>query len=202
MHLISTRYLTCLLAVLLCAGPLADAKAQLPPSVPRYTQTAPPASVPAVVTAAVMTADTAGGAAPPAQGVDMAYIWFGNDQTNEAVRLIRANRPVEALEIADRIVKLNMRLPEAHLLRGIAFLQLKDLARAEQAFGTVIAIDRGYLGAYVYLAQIALQRGNVRQVEVYLQAIRAVALTEDCAEYRYVRNSLRSATPSPTEPGR
>ncbi len=172
------------------------AYAQMAPSAQStaLTNFVPPATVPPAANATSTPAVTA----PAAVGLTVAtdYIWFGNDQINDALKLIRSNRAVEALEILDSITKRNIRLPEAHLLRGIAYLQLKDLVRAEQAFNTVITIDRGYLGAYVYLSQIALQRNNMQQVQVYLQAIKAVALTEDCAEYRFVKNAMRSVPPA------
>jgi tetratricopeptide (TPR) repeat protein len=163
------------------------AQAQMPPSAPQ-----PGTTVPAATTVPV-TSGAAAATAPNLEStVSADYIWFGNDQINQAVQLIRSNRSIEALDILDGIVKVNMRLAEAHLIRGVAFLQLKNIPQAEQAFNTVLAIDRGYLGAYVYLSQIAVQKGNPAQIEMYLQAIKTVCQGEDCAEYRYVKNTLRS----------
>lgn len=175
------------LCALILSGP---ALAQMPPSQSSMRVATP------VMAASPATAVTTGNQTPPAVSSD--YIWFGNDQINEATRLIRAKREVEALEVLDDIIQLDIRLAEAHLLTGVAWLQLKDLTKAEQAFNTVLAIDRGYLGAYVYLSQIALQRNNTQQVQVYLQAIKAICRRDDCAEYRFVLNSLRSAPPAAT----
>lgn len=167
---------------------VAGAMAQMPPTQSSMKVATPP------MAASVPTAVTPNLTAPPV-GDD--YIWFGNDQINEASRLIRQHREVEALQILDDVIQLNIRLSEAHLLTGLAWLQLKDLAKAEQAFNTVLAVDRGYLGAYVYLSKIALLRNNMQQATVYLQAIKAICRTDDCAEYRYVQNSMRSVAPPP-----
>jgi Tfp pilus assembly protein PilF len=170
----------------ICAVLLAcPAQAQMPPQQNfRLPATIPPASNATVDNPVNVNA---------AQAISLNYIWFGNDQINQAVQMLRSGQVIQALEVLDTVTKLNMRLPEAHLLRGVAYMILKDYPRAEQSLNTVLAIDRGYLGAYVYLSQIALLKNNPQQVDVYLQAIKAVAMTEECAEYRFVKNSLRSA---------
>jgi Tfp pilus assembly protein PilF len=120
------------------------------------------------------------------------YIWFGNDAINGAAGLIKSGRYVEALAALDKVIQRDMRLSEAHLLQGVAYMQMKDLEKAKRSFGIVMAIDRAYLGAYIYMADIAVQEKNTEQAKVYLQAIKAVCLTTECAEYQYLKNALRS----------
>lgn len=150
----------------------------------------PPATVP---TTATTTAAVDAMVTPPP-----GYIWFGNDRINEAKQMIAAGRAIEALEVLDVIVQRNMRLTEAHILRGLAYLQLKDLDKATQAFNTTLAIDRGYMGAYVYLGEIAIAKKDLKQANMYLQAIRSLCISDDCAEYRYLKNSIRTAGGEPT----
>ena len=120
------------------------------------------------------------------------YIWFGNDKINEAAQMVKAKRYVEALAVLDKIIQRDMRLSEAHVLQGICYMQLKDLTKAKQAFNTALVINRAYMGPYIYLADIAVQENNPQQAVVYLQAIKAVCQTEECAEYQFLKNALRT----------
>jgi tetratricopeptide (TPR) repeat protein len=120
------------------------------------------------------------------------YIWFGNHQINEASNLIKGSRYIEALSVLDKVIARDVRLTEAHVLQGVAYLQLKDFAKAKQSFNTVLTINRAYMGAYIYLADIALQEKNPDQARVYLQAIKTICQTTECAEYEYLKNALRT----------
>ncbi|HEY1096847.1 MAG TPA: tetratricopeptide repeat protein [Alphaproteobacteria bacterium] len=120
------------------------------------------------------------------------YIWFGDDRINEAAGLIKSGRYIEALSTLDKIIQRDVRLTEAHMLQGVAYMQLKDLNKAKQSFATATTIDRGYTGAYIYMADIALQENDTAQARVYLQAIKAICQTTECAEYQYLKNSLRT----------
>lgn len=172
--------LTGLIGCIACAG---TAWAQMPPAPPSNTVPMT-ATTPAAVEAMSTT--------PPG------YIWFGNDRINEAKQMIAAGRAIEALEVLDTVIQRDMRLGEAHILRGLAYMQLKDLDKAAQAFNTILAIDRGYMGAYVYLGEIALLKKDVKQADIYLQAIRQLCVSDECAEYRYLKNAIRTAGGEPT----
>lgn len=161
---------------------------------PQVVQTTP-AQVPTTQT----TTQTATQAAPlpAAQQAGpltqpQSYIWFGDDRINEAAGLVKSGRYIEALSALDKIIQRDVRLTEAHILQGVAYIQLKDLARAKQSFNTAITIDRGYAGSYIYLADIAIQENDPAQAKVYLQAIKALCQTTECAEYQYLKNALRT----------
>ncbi|HEY1096860.1 MAG TPA: tetratricopeptide repeat protein [Alphaproteobacteria bacterium] len=162
-------------------------------------QSTPPNIVQPPSQAAVPTTQPATQATPLPNAVQagpitqaQSYIWFGDDRINEAAGLIKTGRYIEALSTLDKIIQRDVRLTEAHMLQGVAYMQLKDLNKAKQSFATATTIDRGYTGAYIYMADIALQENDPAQARVYLQAIKAVCQTTECAEYQYLKNSLRT----------
>lgn len=160
---------------------------QRPDTVPVIQTTTPQQNVQPQPAQAAQPATTAQPIAQP-----QSYIWFGNDQINEAANLIKSARYIEALAVLDKVIQRDVRLTEAHLLQGVSYLQLKDLTKAKQSFNTVLAINRGYMGAYIYMADIAIQEKNPEQAKLYLQAIRTVCQTTECAEYQYLKNALRT----------
>jgi tetratricopeptide (TPR) repeat protein len=160
---------------------------QRPDTVPVIQTTTPQQNVQPQAAQPTQTATPAQPIAQP-----QSYIWFGNDQINEAANLVKGARYIEALAVLDKVIQRDVRLTEAHLLQGVSYLQLKDLTKAKQSFNTVLAINRGYMGAYIYMADIAIQEKSPEQAKLYLQAIRTVCQTTECAEYQYLKNALRT----------
>lgn len=83
--------------------------------------------------------------------------------------LLQLERPVEALEHFDALIRMNSSLPFAHANRGTALLQMGQVASAEAAFQEALAGDPKQAIALAGLAQIASGRGASTQARQWAE---------------------------------
>jgi tetratricopeptide (TPR) repeat protein len=83
--------------------------------------------------------------------------------------LLRLERPGEALEEFDALLKLDSALAFAHASRGNALLALGAIAQAEGAFQRALALDPAQGVALAGLAHIAINRGAHHEARQWAQ---------------------------------
>ena len=88
--------------------------------------------------------------------------------------LLRLERPAEALEQFDALIKLNPSLPYAHASHGNALLALGAISEAEESFRRTLAIEPNHAIALAGLAHIASGRGAYPEARTWAE--KALAL--------------------------
>lgn len=88
--------------------------------------------------------------------------------------LLRLERPAEALEQFDALLKLNPSLPYAHASHGNSLLALGAISEAEASFRRALAIEPNHAIALAGLAHIASGRGAYPEARTWAE--RALAL--------------------------
>ena len=82
---------------------------------------------------------------------------------------LRLERPREALEQFETLLKSNPALPYVHTSRGNALLVLGEITAAEASFTRAIEIESGQSLAYAGLAHIASSRGAYEQAREWAE---------------------------------
>jgi tetratricopeptide (TPR) repeat protein len=83
--------------------------------------------------------------------------------------LLRLERPRQALEQFESLLKSNPAVPYVHTSRGNALLVLGEITAAEASFTRAIEIDSGQSLAYAGLAHIASSRGAYEQAREWAE---------------------------------
>ena len=130
--------------------------------------------------------------AKPAKGAPKVVtdLWGGDAALADAQKLIQGGEYAKAIAILEDIVGRNMRNSDAHMMLATCWYNLGDMDKEQKELTTVIAIDRGNMGAYVLSGYVALRDDNVRQAEYYLNALKVVCGSDSCAEYHALKNAI------------
>ena len=87
--------------------------------------------------------------------------------------LQRLDRPAEALQHVDRLLKAHPELGFAHANRGNALIGLGALGKAKQSHLRALELDSGNLAARASLAAIASHRGNHDEARAWARGVLA-----------------------------
>jgi tetratricopeptide (TPR) repeat protein len=136
----------------------------------------------------------------PQEGLGDVYLargnhWFAIDKYQRSLKLdersarvqyklalayYRADRDQEALDAATEATKLDGGLASAHYLRGLAFVQLRNLPEAHRAFQQALTSDPSLNNAREELADVCRQLGHANEEIAHLWAlVRAEPLRVD-----------------------
>lgn len=93
------------------------------------------------------------------------------------VKVFAASRRYdEALDLLNRVLLINQKLPEAYLLRGdILKAQKGDLKQVANAYEDALKANARYVPAHVSLVGMALSRKDTKEAQTRLAALLAVA---------------------------
>ncbi len=92
-----------------------------------------------------------------------------------SICLQRLDRPAEALEHIDELLKRHADLPFAHANRGNALIALGSLGRARESHLRALELDSGNLAAIAALASIATHRGQHQEARRWAEHTLGIA---------------------------
>jgi tetratricopeptide (TPR) repeat protein len=109
---------------------------------------------------------------------------------------LKPNDKKGALAEVDRAIQLNPKLPEAYSLRGRILFMASDLAGAETAFRSTVALDPNAFEALLFLGTLLRQQGRLDEAQVLLE--RGIRLRPQEIRIRYQFAILQSALENDT----
>ena len=92
-------------------------------------------------------------------------------------RLLRAKiflfekKTEEAMKLANQVLKIDKRIPEAYFIKGMIYHFLGNSNLASSSYQTAIEVDPNYFDAYIHMGMLSESAGNDIAIDYYNSAI-------------------------------
>lgn len=92
-------------------------------------------------------------------------------------RLLRAKiflfekKTEEAMKLANQVLKIDKRIPEAYFIKGMIYHFLGNSNLASSSYQTAIEVDPNYFDAYIHMGMLSESAGNDMAIDYYNSAI-------------------------------